>query len=102
MTKPAIDLILGVNKIRELGIVLDFWTKEITIDEIILPMRNIYKLSSKSRIKRAWYVNNSMIHEPTSTEQATQRALGILDAKYEKADLQAVVEDNCPHLSVHD
>ena len=68
MTKPAFDLILGINILRELGIVLDFWTKEITIDEIILPMQNITKLSSKSRIEQAWSVNNSMIYEPTNTD----------------------------------
>jgi hypothetical protein len=26
---------------KELGIVLDFWTKEITLDKISLPMRDI-------------------------------------------------------------
>ena len=67
----------------------------------MLPMRNINKLSTRSRIERAWTVNN-MLHEPESTEEATQRALGILDAKYEKADLQAVVNENCAHLNVHD
>ena len=80
MAKPAFDLILGVNTLRELGIVLDFQTKMITVDEITLPMRNINKLSTKSRIERAWSVNN-MLHEPKSTEEATQCALGILDAK---------------------
>ena len=64
-------------------------------------MRNINKLSTKSRIERAWSVNN-MLHEPESTEEATQCALGILDAKYEKTDLQAVVNKNCAHLNVHD
>ena len=29
MTEPRFDLILGCNTIEELGIVLDFWTKEI-------------------------------------------------------------------------
>eukprot|EP00804_Cyclotella_cryptica_P017652 CCRYP_006766-RA/>CCRYP_006766-RA protein AED:0.67 eAED:0.49 QI:0/0/0/1/0/0/2/0/211 len=43
-----------------------------------------------------------MIHEPRSTEEATQRAVHILDAKYEKADLQSVVDTNCPHLSLQD
>jgi len=51
MAKPAFDLILGVNTLRELGIVLDFRTKTITVDEITLPMRNINKLSTKSRIE---------------------------------------------------
>ncbi len=43
MTKLVFDLILGVKTLRELGIVLDFRTREITIDEIILPMRDIKK-----------------------------------------------------------
>ena len=36
MTKPVFDLILGCNcnTMKELGNVLDFWTKEIKIDEI--------------------------------------------------------------------
>ena len=37
-------------------------------------------------------------HEPKSTEEATERTVRILDAKYEKADLQSVVDD-CEHLS---
>ena len=40
MTKAGFDLILGCNTIKELRIVLDFWTKEITLDEISLPMSN--------------------------------------------------------------
>ena len=34
--------------------------------------------------------------------EATQRVVKILDAKYEKADINAVVADNCKHLSVPD
>ena len=41
-----------------------------------------------------------MIHGPQSTEEASQHALCILDAKYEKADLQLVVDTNHPHLSL--
>jgi hypothetical protein len=37
--------------------------------------------------------------EPQSTQDATQWATWILDAKYSKADLQSVVRDNCKHLS---
>ena len=36
---PMFDLIIGTETIQRLGIVLDFKTKMITIDEIILPMR---------------------------------------------------------------
>ena len=46
MTKPVYDLILGCKTMNELGLVLDFRTKEITIDEIILPMRDINSLTT--------------------------------------------------------
>ncbi len=64
MTKPVFDLILHVKTLRELGSVLDFQTKEITIDEIILPVRDINKLSNRSKIEKAWSVNQSMVHKP--------------------------------------
>ncbi len=35
---PQYDLILGTNTMKELGIVLDFKAKMITINEVILPM----------------------------------------------------------------
>ena len=97
--QPAFDLILGVASMKELGIVLDFNVKTITIDEIILPMRNIKNLST-STIKKAWDQNNSLAHEPKSTDEATQRLIKIADAKYQKADLQAIAS-NCIHLNAN-
>jgi len=41
MANPVYDLILGCKTMKELRIVLDFQTKEITVDDIILPMRDI-------------------------------------------------------------
>ncbi len=64
---------------KELEIVLDFQTKQITIDEIILPM-TINSLA-KSKLTKAWAVNNSMSNEPTSTVKATEQGIHILDAK---------------------
>jgi hypothetical protein len=61
-------------------------------------MKNIASLTNKSKIKEAWAVSNVLAQEPISTELATQRAMNILDASYKKADLQAVVKDNCTHL----
>ena len=49
-SKPGLDLILGSNTLKELGIVLNFQTKEIDIDEIILPIRDITKLSTRAKI----------------------------------------------------
>ena len=73
--------------------------KTITIDEIILSMKHIASLTYKSKIKEAWAIRNALAqYEPISTEQATQHAIKILDANYKKADLQAVLQDNCTHL----
>ena len=101
MTRPMYDLILGCQTMKELGIVLDFRTKEITIDEIILPMRDINSLTT-SKMERVWTVNKSMVHKPHSMHEATQQVVHILDTKYEKADLQSVVSANCTHLSLPD
>ena len=102
MERPAFDLILGVKTLKELEIVLDFRTSTIEIDSISLPMRNIDNLQEKSKINRAWAVNNSMrIDEPERTADLTDTAVKILDAKYEKADLPAIVEKDCAHLSLH-
>ena len=68
-----------------------------------MPLRDITKLSTRAKIERAWRVNNKVIiHKPKSTFEDTQWVVKILDAKYKKADLNAVVADNCKHLNVCD
>jgi hypothetical protein len=39
--------------------------------------------------------------EPQSTKDATKRVTQILDAKYQKADLQSIARDDCKHLSTN-
>jgi hypothetical protein len=87
---------------KRLGIVLDFQTNNIQIDHISPPMRDIFKLQDKSKINKAWAVNNSIMRdEPESTKELTNRAVKILDAKYEKTDLPEIVETQCQHLNAH-
>ena len=43
--------------------------------------------------------NNTIVQEPSNMQEATSRVVHILDAKHEKAELQAVVCTNCIHLS---
>ncbi len=38
------DLIIGKQTMHDLGVKLDFQEKTITIDEILLPMKNIVNL----------------------------------------------------------
>ncbi len=104
ITKQVYDLILGCSTMKELRLVLDFWTKEITVDEISLPMRDIKNLRTRAAADKAWTVNNSiyqsMSKEPQSMLEATKCLIEILDAKYEKANLRAVTKLDClNHLS---
>jgi hypothetical protein len=98
--RPQYDLILGTVSMKEFGIILNFRDKMITIDEVILPMRNINNLQGSSML-RALRHDHSLAMEPQSTQDATECATRILNAKYSKADLQSVVRDNCKHLSAN-
>ncbi len=97
-SKPQYDLILGSGTMKELGIVLDFNSNSIPIDEIILPMRNINLLQGVSTL-HALKLNNSLAKKQLSTLDTTKCVTHILDAKYAKSDLQSIVKNNCKHLS---
>ncbi len=96
---PLYDLIIGKETLHDIGAVLDFKEKTITIDNILLPMRNINNLQLKPSISRALRLNSSFAQEPTSTRYATKRVVKILDAEYDKADLPSNVKNNCVQLS---
>jgi hypothetical protein len=65
-------------------------------------MRNIVNLQLKPRITRALKENTCFAQEPISTCSATKRTVKILDAKYEKADLPAIIRENCSHITAFD
>ena len=96
---PLYDLIIGKQTLHDIGAVLDFKEKTITIDSILLPMRNIVNQQLKPSVTRALRHNTCQAQEPISTQTATKRVIKILDAKYDKADLPAIVRDNCSHLT---
>jgi hypothetical protein len=93
------DLIIGKQSLHDIGAVLDFKEKTITIDCILLPMRNIVNLQLKPSITRALRHNTCLAQEPVSTQNNTKRVIEILDAKYDKADLPTIVRDNSSHLT---
>jgi hypothetical protein len=99
---PMYDLIIDKETMHDLGVKLDFQEKTITIDEILLPMRNIVNLQLKPRFTRALRENTCLAQESISTCSATKRMVKILDAKYEKADLPAIIRENCSHLTASD
>ncbi len=79
-----------------------FKEKTIIIDKILLPMRNIANLQLKPSITRALRHNTCLAQEPISTRSTTKRVVEILDAKYEKTDLSAIVREKCFHLQASD
>jgi hypothetical protein len=54
---PMYDLVIGKQTMHNLGVKLDFQEKTITIEEILLPMKNIANLQLKPRITRAFREN---------------------------------------------
>ncbi len=98
--EPLYDLTVGKQTLHDIGTVLDFKEKTITINDILLPMRNINNLQLKSGISRALKLNSSYPQEPESTRNATKHMVEILDAKYVKADLPSIVKNNYVYLSM--
>ncbi len=99
---PMYDLTIGKQTIHNLGVKLDFQEKTIAIDEILLPMRNILNPQLNSRITRALRESTGFAQEQISTCSKTKHVVEILDAKYEKADLPAIIWENCLHLNASD
>ena len=95
--EPVFDLIIGTETMTQLGVVLDFKNRMITLYDIKLPMHHLQSLQNSHKRQRI-YVKAQFI-EPSAAESGTKRAVSILYAKYEKADLLAVIKDNCVHLS---
>ena len=75
MNKPGFDLILGSNTMKEFGIIPDFWEKEITLDNISLPMREINKLNTQTQNEKSWTMNNSIYQETSKEPRAHRRPL---------------------------
>jgi hypothetical protein len=92
------DFIIGKQTMQDLGGKLDFQEKTITIDKILLPMRKIANLQFKPRITRALIESTCFAQGPISTRSKTKRVVKILHAKYEKADLPAIIRENSSHL----
>jgi hypothetical protein len=64
--------------LQNIGAVLDFKEKTITIDSILLPMRNFVNLQLKPSITRALQQNTCLAQESLSTQNATKRVIEIV------------------------
>jgi len=75
------DIIIDRDILEELGIVINFKTKQITWDEVSVPMR------SMNTVQHEGY----FIHDSDLIAKATARTKRILDAHYEAADIDQVI-----------
>jgi len=82
------DIIIGRDILEELGIVIDFKTKQITWDEVSVPMR------SMNTIQQEGYY----IHDSDLVAEAIARTKKILDAHYEAADIDQIIS-TCYNLT---
>ena len=94
-SKVQYDAIIGIKTLHAWGVTMLFREKLLEIDGITRPMKD--KDAFKDKINLMNIYNEAI--EPQSTKEETARAVKILDAKYEAADLEKVVEENCQHLS---
>ena len=85
------DAVIGRDLLRELGITMNFKTNTVTWDDSTIHMR-----SQLSKAASAYFIRDSK-----ELEDSTTRVKRILDAKYEKADLNATVS-NCKHLEANE
>ena len=63
---PMFDQIIGTETMQRLGIVLDFKTKMMTIDEILLPMRKLKNLQTRNALTTIYGQT-----EPIATQRET-------------------------------
>ena len=82
--KGSYDIILGRDILRKLGITLDFKNSKITMQEYTVDMKP-YHCTRNTHYE---------IKEPVSMEMEMERFKRILDAKYEKADLEKIVDES--------
>ena len=94
---PMYDLIIGLETLAEWKTILNFHDKTVTIDHVELPMQSLQSLNNNPKMLNNLYREAT---EPAISRVATNRVTQILDAKYEKANLPEVVENNCKHLNV--
>ena len=92
---PIYDLIIGIESLAKLGAILNFADQSITIDHVVLPMKPHDQLMDPKVLQAQFQAPD----EPASTRDATKRAVEILDAKYEKANVVAIVTSTCKHLT---
>ena len=91
------DMILGHDIMSELGITLDFKDQTMTWDDLTIHMKDPESLLDLLDPVNDFFWNNDQ-YETEVLQEASIHLQKILDAKYEPADLDVVVQA-CRHLT---
>ena len=94
------DMIIGRDLLTALGMVMDYNNKQITWENASTPMHEWESALTYEQADQQLKQHLLTIRElnEATLNDATSRVTEILDAKYEKADLHAVV-DSCTNLT---
>ena len=88
------DMIVGRDLLFKLGVELNFKDEVISWDSMSCPMKDYHSNEDKPKPSRKELkAILTPRDEPKSTQEATTRAMRILDSKYEKADLRQIAAD---------
>ena len=93
------DVVIGRDLMLELGMKISFAKKTVSWEGIEIPKRDFNKIRKWNISKMEMEAIIQESSEPVVTQEATDRIIKILYAKYEKANLR-VVADGAKHLTV--
>ncbi len=88
-------MIIGIKSLSKIGAIINFADNTVTIDKVELT------ISPHDEFMDIKALNTQFreLLEPSALREATNRAVEILDEKYEKADLASITAQNFTHLS---
>ena len=86
--KMSYDLIIGRDLMKELGIKIDFETDTVHWNHAVVPMKSV----------NATFATSYHVKDSDAVADTTNRIQRILDAKYEPADTDKII-NGCTHLT---
>jgi len=91
------DLIIDIKSLTKIGAILNFSDNTLTIDKVTLRMHRHDSFMDLNQLS-----NSLKEHlKPQSMLETSYRAVEILDASYDKADLLKSFNEKCKHLNLY-
>ena len=87
------NMIIGRDLLNQLNIDVRFSDGTIKWEDQVVPMKNFQRIWKNDHpLKKELRSTILRLIEPKTTKEATERVVKILDSKYEKANLNKIVE----------